>query len=268
MKNFDLKTAWGVHRKKGEHIQFHKHDFYELVYYCSGSGKGCLEKDSYVFSPESFVLIPPYAKHDELLYLDSDVLCIGFTTDEAFAFGQYADAQGRICRIARAIMQEVIEQPALYKDMILAKGVELLIEIRRLERPHSHYTTKNFEYIINYIAQNYHEKLMLKDMAQQMHISYDYFQHRFKEIVGGVPPAVPGPQTGGSRRRPAGRRYLKLHRDCLPVWFLQLCTVLGHLQAGKRDHPPPVPAGRKSAMKGRFLPRPTLLILHENGKMK
>ena len=187
MKNFDLKTAWGVHRKKGEHIQFHKHDFYELVYYCSGSGKGCLAKDSYVFSPESFVLIPPYAKHDELLYLDSDVLCIGFTTDEAFAFGQYADAQGRICRIARAIMQEVIEQPALYKDMILAKGVELLIEIRRLERPHSHYTTKNFEYIINYIAQNYHEKLMLKDMAQQMHISYDYFQHRFKEIVGESP---------------------------------------------------------------------------------
>ena len=62
-----------------------------------------------------------------------------------------------------------------------------MLEIQRQEDIRPQYSTRNFEYVINYIAQNYHEKITLSSMAEQMHISYDYFQHRFKEIQGESP---------------------------------------------------------------------------------
>ncbi|MBQ7839658.1 MAG: helix-turn-helix domain-containing protein [Lachnospiraceae bacterium] len=187
MKNFELKTAWGIRRRKGDHIQFHDHNFYELVYYSNGSGRGRVGTESYTFSANTFVLIPPYMEHEECLQADSDVLCVGFLTGEAFDFQLLNDSQGIVYGIVKTILREATEQPLYYKEMILVKSDELMLEMRRLENTRPQNSTKNFEYVINYIAQNYHEKITLRSMAEQMHISYDYFQHRFKEIQGESP---------------------------------------------------------------------------------
>lgn len=187
MKNFELKTAWGVLRNKDAHILFHQHEYYELVYYCRGTGKGCVGGREYAFSGGTFVLIPPYAEHEEYSFADAEILCVGFCMDEALDFRQLMDTQGVVGRIAKDIIREAAEQPPYYKEMILIKAEEMLLAMKRLENVRAQYSIRNFEYVINYIAQNYHEKIMMKSMAEQMHISYDYFQHRFKEIQGESP---------------------------------------------------------------------------------
>ena len=46
---------------------------------------------------------------------------------------------------------------------------------------------KNFDYIIHYIKENFHEKIILADCARQLNLSYDYFQHKFKALTGFSP---------------------------------------------------------------------------------
>ena len=69
--------------------------------------------------------------------------------------------------------------------MISLKLNELFLYVERSERPSIN--EKNFEYVINYIQETYHDKIVLSDCAKQLNISYDYFQHRFKEITGRSP---------------------------------------------------------------------------------
>lgn len=187
MKDFELKTAWSACREKGKRIRFHQHDFYELVYYCNGSGRGCVGNQSYSISANTFILVPPNMGHEEYHQADCELFCIGFMSEEMLDFHLLQDLQGTIYGIVKTIIREATEQPLCYKKMIIVKLCELMLEIQRQEDTRPQYSTRNFEYVINYIAQNYHEKITLRSMAQQMHISYDYFQHRFKEIQGESP---------------------------------------------------------------------------------
>ena len=187
MKDFELKTAWDACRKKGHHVHLHKHNFYELVYYCNGSGMGCVGNENYTVSANTFVLIPPNTEHEESHQADCKLFCVGFVSEEILTFQLLQDSQGTIYGIIKKIIREATQQPPSYKEMIRVKLWELMLEIQRLEAIGSQSSTRNFEYVINYIAQNYHEKIMLRSMAEQMHISYDYFQHRFKEIQGESP---------------------------------------------------------------------------------
>ena len=47
--------------------------------------------------------------------------------------------------------------------------------------------TKNFDYIINLLRENFFEHINLSDCAKQLNISYDYFQHKFKKLTGTSP---------------------------------------------------------------------------------
>ena len=69
--------------------------------------------------------------------------------------------------------------------MIQVKLNELYLHIIRDHNTLSE--EKSFEYIINYIKENYHEKMILSNCAKQLHLSYDYFQHKFKKITGYSP---------------------------------------------------------------------------------
>ena len=69
--------------------------------------------------------------------------------------------------------------------MLVIKLNELILNIIRIEN--TIIDTKNFEYIINYIRENFHEHINLSDCAKQLNISYDYFQHKFKALTGYSP---------------------------------------------------------------------------------
>ena len=69
--------------------------------------------------------------------------------------------------------------------MLEIKLNEIMLHIARQENNTG--DTKNFDYIINFLQENFHEHIILSDCAKQLNISYDYFQHKFKMLTGASP---------------------------------------------------------------------------------
>lgn len=187
MDNVALITAWEVSRKSGKCVLPHEHDFYEFVYYCCGDGLSKAAEMCCPITANACVVIPPHTLHEESHIKDCRIICIGFRCDEALTAGAYMDSHGELLHIARSIVAETTNQPLRYKEMAILKLRELLLQLLRQQEILYKPATKDFEYAISYIAQNYHEKIALNDMAKQLHLSYDYFQHRFRELVGESP---------------------------------------------------------------------------------
>jgi len=182
MKNEKLITIWEAVREEGNIIYPHRHSFYELVYYYKGSGRTKLSGKSYLFSPGTFALIAPDSEHEEQHDQIGKVCCVGFSTSETLPEKLFRDDSGRIRSVLAAMLEEASEQPSYYNEMLSVKLRELILELRRLTP--SENVPKDFQYVINYISQNYGEKIQMQTLAEQFHLSYDYFQHRFKKMTG------------------------------------------------------------------------------------
>ena len=187
MINCQLVSVWKTIRPKDWPIQLHAHNYYELVYY-KGIGETEVGETLWRFQPNTFMMISPGVPHNEVHRTRSEVICLGFLCSEPLPQKLFTDAESEILAILQDILLEAAAQSFGYKDLITAKLTELCIRILRLQTTASA-NTKNFEYIIRYITENYHEKLLLSDCARQLNISYDYFQHRFKELTGYSPQA-------------------------------------------------------------------------------
>lgn len=188
MEKLALISAWKACRKNDTYIQYHAHNYYELVYYCSGAGDTDIGGEKHAFSDKDFAVIPPGVEHDESHRKDCIVICIGISPEETeFLPGFYRDKDSTILSVINSVLREATNQLYDYDDMIAAKLAELKIEIARLSHTPRSAPSKNFEFVINYITENYHEKMMLRDFARQLNISYDYFQHRFRQLTGASP---------------------------------------------------------------------------------
>ena len=160
--------------------------YYELVYYCDGTGITKVGEKTYDFFSNTFMMIPCGVMHDELHYSGCAVFVLGFHCEVCLPqfFGE--DFSNDVLKIITSIYDEATNQLPGYHDMIEAKFNELVVKLLRK----NHLKTadvKNFEYIINHLKENYHERISLSDCAAQLDISYDYFQHKFKEITGYSP---------------------------------------------------------------------------------
>lgn len=185
MKNLQLVTAISCSHKSGLHVPMEQHAQYELIYYRYGNGITQISGERHTFSSNTFILIPPYVEHDEQHYADCELIFVRIQTAEKLPTGIFADKQETIYRIVKDIFQETIQQDISYKEMIELKLNELFITIQRLDDTgRTRKQSKNFEYIINYISDNYHSKILFKNLAGQLNFSYDYFQHYFKDITG------------------------------------------------------------------------------------
>lgn len=184
----DLVTAFKAIREKESYIPFHSHNYYELVYYINGQGCTQVGDESWKFSNGSFAVIPPGVEHDEGHDTECELFCIGFITEGSIEALFLNDTKHRVEAIASDIMEESLLQKSGYKDMIEARLMELAVVIKRMTGDHiAKNQARSFEYVINYLAENSHEKIVLKDLAKQMNFSYDYFQHQFKKLVGMSP---------------------------------------------------------------------------------
>ena len=167
---------------------FHSHNYYELVYYRYGTGVTYFNESPHDFSGGTFVLLPPRTEHSDSLHSKCEWFCICFQTEEALPTGLFKDDQELIFKVIKAIFAETANQQFAYTEMIDALLMEMAILLKRFDgsnyRQSNH---KSFEYIANYIAENYQERILLRDLAEQMNFSYHYFQHRFKELFGTAP---------------------------------------------------------------------------------
>lgn len=185
MQNLQLISAWKATKTKSTYINYHSHEYYELVYYLSGSGKTEIGGKMFPFSDNSFALIPGNTEHDELHDSDSEVICLIFSGIDDLQLGFFKDYSHTISKILNELLYEINKQTYGYKEMLVIKLNELMLNIIRIENNTNN--TKNFEYIINYLRENYYEHINLLDCAKQLNISYDYFQHKFKAITGYSP---------------------------------------------------------------------------------
>lgn len=209
MKDFQLVITILCNHKSGTNIPMEKHEQYELIYYRYGLGITIIGGREYTFSANTFALIPPNTWHDERHQADCELIFLRIQTAERFPTGFFADNQENIYRIVKAIYDEAILQNASYKEMISLKLNELFIALKRLDsNGQTRKQGKNLEYIINYISDNYHGKILFKDLAKQLNFSYDYFQHYFKEITG------LSPQQFLIRRRIEAAEGMLAEDDC------------------------------------------------------
>lgn len=185
MRNLQLISAWKATKTKNTYVNYHSHKYYELVYYLSGNGKTEIDGKVFHFSDNSFAIIPGNTEHDELHYSDSEVICLIFSGIKDFQLGFFEDYSHTISKILNELLYEANKQTYGYKEMLVIKLNELILNIIRIEN--TIIDTKNFEYIINYIRENFHEHINLSDCAKQLNISYDYFQHKFKALTGYSP---------------------------------------------------------------------------------
>ena len=185
MLDMHLVSIWKAQKAQGTYVNYHTHKYHELVYYLYGNGETTVDEQRYNFADNCFAVIPPLVCHDELHSSDSELICLEFSGASDLSKGVYADTLGTVHRILRDLLYEAKNQHFGFKDMITAKLNELYLHLMRNENNVS--DEKNFEYIINYIKENYHEKIILSDCAKQLNISYDYFQHKFKRLTGYSP---------------------------------------------------------------------------------
>ena len=177
-KEYRIGTTWGDLKMPSMHY----HASYELYYLEAGSREYFVEDRVFSVCAGTFVLIPPDSEHDERHVSGGRVCCVGFACAETLPRNLYRDDSGRIRTILGDMMREASEQPPHYDEMLAVKLRELILELHRLEP--SETIPKDFQYVINYISQNYGEKIQMQTLAEQFHLSYDYFQHRFKKMTG------------------------------------------------------------------------------------
>lgn len=184
LEEIQLITAWGMKRAKGDQVQLHEHNYYELVYYAAGSGETSLGSEVLNFSSGTYALIPPCIRHDEQHWTNGEVYCIGFCTNRHILPALRNDTYNEVFSLVKAILTEAAQQQSGYREMIRAKLLELTVIMRRAEEDRNIPVPKNFEYVINYLSDYYYEKIILTELANHLNLSYDYFQHRFRQLMG------------------------------------------------------------------------------------
>ena len=186
MQEMKLISIWRTQKTKDESVGFHSHKYHELVYYPRGCGETVIGGKLFRFSEDTFTVIPPEVEHNESYQSDIEAFCITFDSPKTLPVAFYADTDRSVQKIIEELFCEVEKQPYGYQEMLSLKLNEILLCILRLKNNEST-GTKSFEYIINYLRENCQEKINLPDCAARLHISYEYFRHKFKDITGMSP---------------------------------------------------------------------------------
>lgn len=183
--NLSLVSVWDSPKSKYEQVGFHNHNCYELVYYEKGSGTTTLQDKTYAFSENTYTVIPPQLFHNESRQVDGHVICLTFQGASPVFQPFNRDDSGEIKRFLHILLEEIREQRYGYETILQATLQALLVHV--LRGRHSAGGEKNVAYVVGYLQQNYRDRIVLADCAKQLNISYDYFQHKFKEHTGMSP---------------------------------------------------------------------------------
>lgn len=185
MEKSALITAWKADRKENLRVRVHTHSYHELVYYLSGGGVTTIAGEAYPFAAGDFAVLPPETPHDEQHDRDGALICIGFTGVSGLQRGVRHDGDCRILSLMTAILEEATVGAVDAEQLLAAQVTMLGIYLKRAQQPlTARHTPPDFRYAIRYLRDNFHERIVLSDIAAQLHFSYDYFQHRFKVLTG------------------------------------------------------------------------------------
>ena len=186
----DIQLAQSIikcYHPRGYQVPKEIHSCFELVYYRYGQGSTIIKNQCFPIVANSFVLIPPETEHSEIHEADCELFFMRFYSSKDFITGYFTDHSQEIYSLLNTINHEIFERQYAYKERIELKLHELFILMQRYKINDNPHETKCFDYAINYIFDNYNEKISFQTLAERSHFSYNYFQHQFKKQTGYSP---------------------------------------------------------------------------------
>jgi len=170
-------------------VQLQSHHFYEIVYYKTGTGIMEQGGSPNAYAGHTIAFTRPDVWHKEIHNSKTELMCIGFYVKEHLELesGVYPDDENfSLQKLIQEIIIECARQPADYRKMLHYKLQELKIVLQRIKGM-AKKKTYNFNYTINFIRENYRQKLSVKNLAEACGYSYDYFRHQFQQRTGYSP---------------------------------------------------------------------------------
>ncbi len=187
MDSCELKFCAGSRYQNSYTIGCHTHPCWELIYYIDGEGTTVLDKEKHLFSKDTFSLVSPECSHIEIGTPGTQVLYIGFTLHKAFPLkaGLYSGKTFPILPLLEKIAAEMRSGLPFASRMMNLLTQEIVLLLSRTATPQKESDKiALIEYAKNYIELNYMNHIRIKDLAQNIGYSYDYFRHVFLKMVG------------------------------------------------------------------------------------
>ncbi len=179
----------------GEHIrtfdvQWHSHDYWELVYCTSGEGSFEFENGSILkYRTGDAIAIPPKELH-------TNVSHDGFTnihltmSDPSFSYRaafRVNDDNGEHLKIAFAQAKYYYQSDIKKRELVLAALGELISSYMVVYRSNNEFS-ESVEWIRSEIIRNYsHADFQLDETIHSMPFHYDYLRKLFKKEIGMTP---------------------------------------------------------------------------------
>lgn len=172
-----------IHKEK-TFEKTHSHPCHEFVYYVCGCGTGNIESSSYEYGAGTWVYIPAKKKHSEFHETKTEVLFFAFDSTEmnlGIHEGLYCDEKEHVYEYFLKIEEEIKNKRPLYLDAVDLLLEQLVLEIRRtrLVSNDGKMSEECMQLAKSYIVAHIQQKITVREVAELVGYSYDYFRHQF-----------------------------------------------------------------------------------------
>ncbi len=183
---YEIKTIYKIKHPEPFSMDFHRHNYYELVLYNEGRGSVDIENSHYEYEKDSIVIIPPGLSHNENNFCESHNLIISFKTSLSDIPTGHFRANTYMVSLLHMMLEEYVNRRELSDEIVLMGLKTLLVMLNRSES--ERIVKKDFAFILNnidnYIADNISLPIKLNDFADMYNYSPDRFRHIFTENTG------------------------------------------------------------------------------------
>ncbi|MBR6665584.1 MAG: helix-turn-helix domain-containing protein [Lachnospiraceae bacterium] len=207
--------TWKGTRQQSEE-RYHSHDYLEMAFVMSGSGKYHIDDVIYDVKEGDFLIFNPGVKHQALMDEASDVptteFFVGCTDFQLKGFEKNVmplEDGGHILHTTGDLRQKLFKicssmdaekELGGYARYFVMKAylMQLLVYIIRSQRPKPVMVSGGYsfdpvnkkyvvEQIVNYFEEHYSEKISLDSIAENMYLSTFYISKIFKSETGDAP---------------------------------------------------------------------------------
>ena len=189
MTEYKINTIYEVRHPKPFSMDFHRHNYYELVLYKEGHGIIDVENSHYEYKKNSIVIIPSGLAHNEINITESNNLIISFSSKNQDVPTGHFSATPNMTELLNIMLEEYVSTREDSEEIVILELKALLLMLKR--NSSSKIVKKDFSAILNnidnYITDNISSPIRLNMFAHTYNYSPDRFRHIFTEYTGVSP---------------------------------------------------------------------------------
>lgn len=186
-----LKSFISCTHEQLDYVLPQSHNYYELVFYATGTGKTTINGELYNYSAGDIAIMTPNTVHDEETSSVSDVYCCLFeyNGDIELKNGLYkifkkqtndVELYDKFLLLFKNIRDELRHKFNMYDEYLNLILSQILIIFLRINI-NMHSSSDSIEYVKLYMKENFSKPINFYILADHIGYSYDRFRHSFKE---------------------------------------------------------------------------------------